>query len=108
MPRRLDELLSVYVVFRTHLLDDDTLKSHLDRLVLNLDVYAFSTAPAPEAEPKTAPKEIIHSSTINASDEPIICHPGEGDHAATYIIWKVEVLISKVENSALHVHSNDA
>ena len=94
MRRLLDELLSVYVVFRTPLLEDDLLKSYLSRLVVTVDAFAFSTAPSPEAEPKAAPKEIIHSSTIKDSDEPTIIRHGEDDHAHTYVIWKIQVCIS--------------
>ncbi|KAH7397065.1 TRAPP trafficking subunit Trs65-domain-containing protein [Pyrenochaeta sp. MPI-SDFR-AT-0127] len=91
----LDELLSVYVVFRTPLLENDILKSYLARLVVNIEAFAFSTAPPPENEPKTAPKEIIYSSTIKDSDEPTIIRHGERDDAYTYVIWKVDIFISR-------------
>jgi hypothetical protein len=93
---RLDELLSVHVVFRTPLLDDATLRSYLARLVLNIEAFAFSTAPPPEGEPKTGPtKELIYSSTIKDTDQPTILRHGEEEDAYTYIIWKVEVFISR-------------
>ncbi|OAL50392.1 hypothetical protein IQ07DRAFT_509600 [Pyrenochaeta sp. DS3sAY3a] len=91
----LDELLSIYVVFRTPLLEHDILKSYLTRLVVNVEAFAFSTAPVPESEPKTAPKEIIYSSIIRDENEPTIIRHGEGDNAHTYIIWKVDVFIAR-------------
>ncbi|KAF1841143.1 uncharacterized protein K460DRAFT_295560 [Cucurbitaria berberidis CBS 394.84] len=91
----LDELLSVYVVFRTPLLEDDILKSYLARLVVIVEAFAFSTAPPLENEPKTAPKEIIYSGVIKDDDEPTVIRHGEGDDTCTYVIWKVEVFISR-------------
>jgi hypothetical protein len=93
---RLDELLSVFVVFRTPLLEDDTLKSYLARLVVNLEVFAFSTAPPPETEPKAGPtKELIYSCSIQDTDQPIIVRHGEEDDAYTFVVWTVEVKIAR-------------
>jgi hypothetical protein len=94
---RLDELLSVHVVFRTPLLDDhDTLQSYLARLVLNLEAFVFSTAPPPEGEQKAGPtKELIFSSTIKDTEKPIIVQHGEGEEGHTFVVWKVEAFISR-------------
>lgn len=92
---RLDELLSVYVVFRTPLLEDEALKSYLDRLAVNLDVFAFGTAPGPDQEAKALPKELIYSELIKDTNEPtIVLHESEGTKHA-YVFWKVEVPIGK-------------
>lgn len=91
--RRLDELLSVYVVFRTPLLEDDTLKSYLDRLAVNLDVFAFGTAPGPDQEAKALPKELIYSEAIKDTIEPTIVLHESGDARHAYVFWKVEVKI---------------
>ena len=91
--RHLDELLSVYVVFRTPLLEDTVLKSYLDRLAVNLDVFAFGTAPGPDQEAKALPKELIYSATIKDTNEPtIVLHESE-DTTHVYVFWKVEVVI---------------
>lgn len=92
---RLDELLPIYVVFRTPLLEDEALKSYLDRLAVNLDVFAFGTAPGPDQEMKALPKELIYSETIKDTNEPtIVLHENDdGKHA--YVFWKVEVAIGK-------------
>ncbi|KAF2832939.1 hypothetical protein CC86DRAFT_461410 [Ophiobolus disseminans] len=92
----LDELLPVYVAFRTPLVDDETLKLYLARLVLNLEGYAFSTSPPPEGEPKPGPtKELIYSSTIKDTDEPTVVRHGKGDESHTYVFWKVKAFISR-------------
>jgi hypothetical protein len=93
---RLDEMLPVHIVFRTPLLDDVTLRSYLARLVLNIEAFVFSTAPPQEGESKAgASKELIYSSIISETDQPTIVRHGEGDDAQTYIIWKVDVFISR-------------
>ncbi|KAI4675886.1 uncharacterized protein J4E84_009861 [Alternaria hordeiaustralica] len=92
----LDELLAVYVVFQTPLLDEATLKSYLARLVINVEAFAFSTVPPSDQDPKaTPPKEVIFSGTINHTDEPTVVNHGEGESAHTYVIWKVDVFIAR-------------
>ncbi|KAF2637082.1 hypothetical protein P280DRAFT_458864 [Massarina eburnea CBS 473.64] len=94
--RHIDELAPVYVVFRTPLVEDDTLKSYLARLAINVDAYAFSTAAAVESEGKAPPpKEQIFSETIKSSVEPIIVRHQVEDAPHAYVIWRVEVFISR-------------
>lgn len=93
---RVDEQLPLYVVFRTPLFDDGTLKAYLARLAIDLQGFAFSTAPQPEAESKSGnTKELIHSSTIKDTDTPLILRHGKGDDTITFIIWKVDVFVSR-------------
>lgn len=94
MCRCLDELLSVYVVFRTPLLEDGILTSYLARLLVNMEAFAFSTGQPSEQEHKP-PREIIYSDTIKDTNKPIIIRHGHGDDAYTYVIWKVEIFICK-------------
>ncbi|KAH5653689.1 hypothetical protein HBI51_061910 [Parastagonospora nodorum] len=92
----LDELLPVYIVFRTPILDDDTLQSYLARLVLNIEGFVFSTAPPPEGEQKAGPtKELIFAYTIKDTDKPTIARHGQGENAHTYIVWKVGAFINR-------------
>jgi hypothetical protein len=96
MHRLLDELLAVCVVFRTPLLEDAVLKLYLARLLVNVEAFAFSTAPPPDQDPKAGPsKELIYSGTINHTDEPTIVTHGEGHQAYTYVIWKVNIFIGE-------------
>lgn len=83
-------------MFRTPLIEDTTLKSYLARLAINLEAFAFSTAPPPEPETKAPPpKELIFSETIKASNEPAIVRHEEEGSPHIYVIWKVEVFICK-------------
>ncbi|KAF2131595.1 hypothetical protein P153DRAFT_286183 [Dothidotthia symphoricarpi CBS 119687] len=90
-----DELLPVYIVFRTPLLDDVTFKSYLARLAISVDAFVFSTVPPPAHEPKAPSKELIYSDTIKDVTEPLIVRQEEGDVLHAYAIWKVEVFISR-------------
>ncbi|KAH7414071.1 TRAPP trafficking subunit Trs65-domain-containing protein [Phaeosphaeria sp. MPI-PUGE-AT-0046c] len=92
----LDEQLSVYVVFRTPLLDDNTLESYRARLVVSLEAFAFSTAPPPEGEQKAGPtKELVFSSTIKETEQPVMIRHGEGDDSQTFVIWKVDAFVAR-------------
>jgi len=104
MHRILDELLAVYVIFRAPLLEDTTLKAYLARLVVNVEAFAFSTAPPPEQDPKPGSmKELIYSGTLKPTDEPSIVNHGKGDNAHTFVIWKVDIFVGKIHKlSALH------
>jgi len=105
MHRYLDELLPVYVVFRTPLLDDITLKSYIARLAISLDAFVFSTVPPPNQEPKTPPKELIYSNTIEDANEPLIVRQ-KGDNMHAYAIWKIEVFICEKLKSNCTLKSN--
>ena len=97
---RVDELLSVYVVFRTPLLEDETLKSYLDRLAVNLDVFAFGTVPGPDQEAKALPKELIYSETIKDTNEPTIVLHQSDDTKHAYVIWKLQVPIGESSHTS--------
>jgi hypothetical protein len=77
------------------LLDESTLKSYLDRLAVNLDVFAFGTAPGPDQEANALPKELIYSGTIKDTNEPTIVLHESGDGTHAYVFWKVEVAIGE-------------
>ncbi|CAI6242283.1 unnamed protein product [Periconia digitata] len=95
MHRYIDELAPVYIVFRTPLVEEDVLKSYLARLAVNVDAFAFSTAPSSEQDAKTPPpKEQIYGETIKPSTEPVIVRHEDGT-PYTYVIWRIEVFICR-------------
>lgn len=106
MHRRVDELLSVFIVFRTPCLAEELLRNYLERLLVNVEAFAFSTAPPPDQEGKGGPsKELIHAQAIHAENQPLLVRHGEGDAAYTYVIWKVEVFIGKKNGCTINVCS---
>ncbi|KAJ4354669.1 uncharacterized protein N0V89_006406 [Didymosphaeria variabile] len=93
----LDELVPVYIVFRTPLMEDATLKTYLSRLAVNVEAIAFSTAPPPESEAKgPPPKEVISSETITDAIEPVVVRHDEEGSPHIYVVWKLEIFISKL------------
>ncbi|KAF2263972.1 hypothetical protein CC78DRAFT_495885 [Lojkania enalia] len=91
-----DELVPVYVVFRTPPIERVTLESYLSRLAITLEGFVFSSAPSPEPEAKAPPpKELIYSDTIKPSSQPLIIHHEEDGHPHIYVVWKVEVFICR-------------
>jgi hypothetical protein len=96
MHRCLDELVPVYIVFRTPLIEDVVLKSYLARLAITLEAFAFGTVPHSESESKgPPPKELIFSGTIKDSNKPTIIRYEEESGPHIYITWKLEVFICK-------------
>lgn len=97
MHRRLDELLAVYIVFRTPLLEEDVLRSYLCRLQVDLEAYAFSNTPSQDQDPKSAPpKELIYSETITDTNKPEVIRHSNGNRAYNYVIWKAGVFICEI------------
>ncbi|KAF2657522.1 hypothetical protein K491DRAFT_654614 [Lophiostoma macrostomum CBS 122681] len=91
-----DEVLPVYVVFRTPNTEENTLKAYLMRLAINLEAFAFSTAPPPEPEAKApTTKEMIFSETIKDANTPVIYRNENEESAFIYLMWKLEVFISR-------------
>ena len=99
MHRRVDEIVPLYVAFRTPFLGEDVLKAYLERLAINLEAFVLSTVPPPEPEAKAPPpKEVVYSETIKTSNEPIvICYEDE-DSPHMYVVWKVDVFICKMRH----------
>jgi hypothetical protein len=97
MHRIIDEIVTVYVAFRTPQIAESTLNAYLSRLAINLESFVFSTAPPPEPEAKAAPpKEVIYSETIKDTVEPVIVRSGGNIDPNIYVIWKVEVFICEL------------
>jgi hypothetical protein len=90
--RLLDEKLPVQIIFRTPLLDEETLNSYLSRLAITLDVFVFGSAPASEQDSKSIPpKELIYSVAIKDTEPPSIIHHEKANAAYTYVCWGAQV-----------------
>lgn len=94
--RCIDEILPLYVVFRTPFIEEDTLKAYLARLAISLEAFVFGTAPPPEPGAKPPPpKEVVFSETIKDSNEPLIVRHKHDGGSHVYVFWKVEVFVGK-------------
>lgn len=102
-----DELVPVYIVFRTPLMEDATLKSYLSRLAIHVEAIAVGTAPPPESEPKgPPPKELLASETITSDVEPVIIRHDEAESPHIYVVWKLEIFMSASFSRRLQSISN--
>ncbi|KAF4307282.1 hypothetical protein GTA08_BOTSDO05133 [Botryosphaeria dothidea] len=96
-----DELVPVYVVLRTPTTDENTLKSYLGRLAINVEAYATSTAPLAHAGAPHAPplKELLHSAPVQNPAEPVLFsskgveYENGNSQEYCYVAWKVDVFI---------------
>lgn len=93
----LDELVPVYIILRTPIIPDATIRSYLARLAINVESFAISTAPNPETSEANAPlaKELIYSETIKGSYEPVIISYENEASPHVYVVWKIDVFICK-------------
>lgn len=92
-----DELIPIYIVLRTPLIQASTLKSYLSRLAINLESYAISTASNTDAGEAYVPpaKELLSSETIQDSYKPTVVSHENGPSPHVYVIWKVNVFICR-------------
>ncbi|EKG19452.1 hypothetical protein MPH_03315 [Macrophomina phaseolina MS6] len=96
-----DELVPVYVVLRTPTTDENTLKSYLGRLAINVEAYATSTSPLSHAGAPHAPplKELLHSAPVQNPAEPVLFsskgvkYENGNSQEYCYVAWKVDVFI---------------
>ena len=93
--RLVDELIPIYIVLRTPLIQASTLKSYLSRLAINLESYAISTASNTDAGEAYVPpaKELLSSEAIQDSYKPTVVSHKNGPSSRVYVIWKVNVFI---------------
>jgi len=110
--RGLDEHVPVYIVLRISLLEENTLRSYLSRLAINLETYATGVVHPPNAKPNDSGvghKELLHSETIEESEEPLVVasnSQADDDSAAqqyVHVFWKVNVTIGMLYKAASRV-----
>ncbi|KAI1913526.1 hypothetical protein LOZ61_002665 [Ophidiomyces ophidiicola] len=96
-----DELVTTYIVLQLVDCEEAALKSQIQNIALQLDVYALTVAESkPEAENASAsPKEVIFSSSIRDIDDPLVIVNAVGDDEGTrnhiYVIWKSEAYLNR-------------
>ncbi|SPN96891.1 uncharacterized protein DNG_00411 [Cephalotrichum gorgonifer] len=109
IPRReslfFDETVDVLLVLRTPWADEKTLRSHLSRLVISLDVH-IANAPGTDQDKASPPAhDLIFSGTVEDMDDPFIvvdesdAGSSEGDEDEheqhVYAIWKMPVFLAR-------------
>ena len=105
----IDESLRIYIILRTPYQDEATLKSYLNRLVVNLDIQARGSplrSPGGHSTPReTSPsrtEDTLWSGNIDTSEDPFIVvqEEEEYDPAPTILaIWTTKALLSEQQRS---------
>lgn len=102
--RLVDEIVTVYVVLRCPLIEEEILQSYLSRLSVSLESFVTGTpnqnADSEEAQ-KGPPKDLINSHKIEDSVDPLVIVGGTSDSEVSsapsiYVLWKVESHLGKI------------
>ncbi|KAI0484930.1 TRAPP trafficking subunit Trs65-domain-containing protein [Xylariaceae sp. FL0804] len=97
-----DESVNVYIVLKTPSVLEDILRSSLRRIVVSLEVQiANGNAPGRDTPPAS---EVIHSGTVNESEDPTIyventrdgdATSQEGQDVYAYAVWRLPVFLNR-------------
>ncbi|KAK4154616.1 TRAPP trafficking subunit Trs65-domain-containing protein [Chaetomidium leptoderma] len=90
-----DETVDVYFILRTPYADEQTLRSHLRRLVINLDVHIVNgVAPDRDGPPAS---EIIYNGAVEDTEEALLMADElqEEGHRHVYAVWKLSVFLGR-------------
>ncbi|KAG7292396.1 hypothetical protein NEMBOFW57_002431 [Staphylotrichum longicolle] len=90
-----DETVDVHFILRTPYADDQTLRSHLGRLVITLDAHILNGV-APERDGPPA-SELIYNGAVEDVDNVFIVadEPQEDAQRHVYAIWKLRVFLGR-------------
>lgn len=93
----IDETVNVYVILQTPYFDENTLRSYLGRLVINLEAQVVNAQPENYDGPPA--QEVIYTGTVQDSEEPLIVVQGadetEGDAepGRIFVVWKLSAFL---------------
>ncbi|KAI9775974.1 MAG: hypothetical protein M1839_000673 [Geoglossum umbratile] len=100
-----DETVTVYIVLRTPYIEEDTLKSYLSRLTINIDAHAINKQQQlfTDGQPVHPGqlKELLYSGKIQDFEDPLIIVHGSGEESNNsekgYIVavWKLNVFLGR-------------
>lgn len=94
----IDEFCLARIVLRLANCSQNSLKTHLQNLEIQLDAFAIDPAEA-VAENPTPTRDLIFSGLVDTQADPLVVvnefegESGEGNHV--YVIWNIETFLSK-------------
>ncbi|RYP18885.1 hypothetical protein DL765_003673 [Monosporascus sp. GIB2] len=92
-----DESVDVYLVLRTPHVQDDILRSSLERIVIDLEAHIINGSSPERDHPPGS--EVIYSGTVDESEDPFIVadEPPESSHGErfVYAVWKLPVFLGR-------------
>lgn len=95
----LDETVNIYVVLQTPYFDERSLRSYLNRLIINLEAHVINANT--EHQDGSAGRELIYKGSVQDTDEPLIVVQGsdEADDANNdghiLLIWKLSAFLGR-------------
>ncbi|RYP80113.1 hypothetical protein DL769_002599 [Monosporascus sp. CRB-8-3] len=92
-----DESVDVYLVLQTPHVQDDTLRTSLERIVIDLEAQIINGGSPERDHPPSS--EVIYSGTVDDSEDPFIVAdgPAESSHDERFIyaVWKLPVFLGR-------------
>ncbi|RAL63799.1 hypothetical protein DID88_003443 [Monilinia fructigena] len=92
-----DETINIYVVLQTPYFDERSLRSYLNRLIINVEAQVINANA--EHQDSSAGRELIYKGSVQDTDEPLIVVQGS-DEAANdgghiLLIWKLSAFLAR-------------
>ncbi|ESZ92214.1 hypothetical protein SBOR_7401 [Sclerotinia borealis F-4128] len=94
-----DETVNIYVVLQTPYFDERSLRSYLNRLIINVEAQVINANT--EHQDSSAGRELIYKGSVQDTDEPLIVVQGsdEADDANNdghiLLIWKLSAFLAR-------------
>ncbi|KAK4128198.1 hypothetical protein N657DRAFT_638619 [Parathielavia appendiculata] len=91
-----DETVDVYFILRAPYVDDDTLRSHLRRLVIALDAHVVNGV-ASDRDGTPPASEIVYNGEVEHVEEAfvVVGEPQEEGQRHAYAVWKLPVFLGR-------------
>ncbi|KAL2178714.1 TRAPP trafficking subunit Trs65-domain-containing protein [Thermothelomyces heterothallicus CBS 202.75] len=94
-----DEAVDVYLILRAPYADEQTLRSHLRRLVITLDVHIVNGAPT-DRDGAAPPSELIYNGAVEDVEQAFVVTEEQGPQQGqsqrrAYAVWKLPVFLGR-------------
>ncbi|KAB8289702.1 hypothetical protein EYC80_010613 [Monilinia laxa] len=92
-----DETINIYVVLQTPYFDERSLRSYLNRLIINVEAQVINANA--EHQDSSAGRELIYKGSVQDTDEPLIVVQGSdeaaNDDGHILLIWKLSAFLAR-------------
>ncbi|QSZ28678.1 hypothetical protein DSL72_003178 [Monilinia vaccinii-corymbosi] len=92
-----DEIVNIYVVLQTPYFDERSLRSYLNRLMINVEAQVINANA--EHQDSSAGRELIYKGSVQDTDEPLIVVQGSDESVnndgCILLIWKLSAFLAR-------------
>ncbi|KAF7895127.1 hypothetical protein EAF00_006941 [Botryotinia globosa] len=94
-----DETVNIYVVLQTPYFDEGSLRSYLNRLIINVEAQVINSNG--EHQDSSAGRELIYKGSVQENDEPLIVVQGSNEadginnDGHILLIWKLSAFLAR-------------